>query len=176
MPGRGDSPVGGRCCVQVQRAQTTERRDAAGPAEVFAEANRFGAAYRLKIASVDGCDVTTSIGTPFAVSDQIASIDSADTVLVAGGDDLVGRPIDPAIVDALKTLPPRTRRIASICTGSFILAQAGLLTGEPRVLAVSAAYLGLAVEAALDSPSLRHLVVFDYQPGVDDQPEVVVPG
>jgi transcriptional regulator GlxA family with amidase domain len=104
--------------------------DAAGPAEVFAEANRFGAAYRLLIASVDGADVTTSIGIRFAVSASIASINSADTVLVAGGDNLVGRPIDPALVDALRTLPPRTRRMASICTGAFILAQAGLLAGR----------------------------------------------
>jgi fatty acid CoA ligase FadD9 len=42
---------------------------------------------------------------------------------------------------------------------------------EPRVLAVSAEYLDLAVESALDSTSLRHLVVFDYQPGVDDHRE-----
>ena len=35
---------------------------------------------------------------------------------------------------------------------------------EPRVLAVGAAYLDLAVESALDSASLRRLVVFDYGP------------
>ena len=104
--------------------------DAAGPAEVFAEANRFGARYELKIASVDGGGVTTSIGTGLAASDRIASIESADTVLVAGGDGLVGRPIDPSLVDALKGVPPKTRRLGSICTGSFILAQAGLLNGR----------------------------------------------
>jgi transcriptional regulator GlxA family with amidase domain len=104
--------------------------DAAGPAEVFAEANRFGANYSLQIASVDGRDVTTSIGTRFAVTGRISSIDSADTVVVAGGDVLVGRPIDPALVEALKTVPSRTRRLASVCTGSFILAQAGLLSGR----------------------------------------------
>ena len=104
--------------------------DAAGPAEVFAEANRFGANYRLRIASVDGRDVTTSIGTGFAVTDRIASIEAVDTVLVAGGDGLIGRPIDPALVDAVKSVPSRTRRLASICTGSFILAQAGLLDGR----------------------------------------------
>jgi transcriptional regulator GlxA family with amidase domain len=104
--------------------------DAAGPAEVFAEANRFGANYSLEITSVDGRDVTTSIGTRFPVTRSISSIDSADIVVVAGGDNLVGRPIDPALVEALKTVPARTRRLASVCTGSFILAQAGLLNGR----------------------------------------------
>jgi transcriptional regulator GlxA family with amidase domain len=59
--------------------------DAAGPAEVFSEANRVGAAYRLMFASVDGRDVTTSIGTRLAVSGRVAGVKSADTVLVAGG-------------------------------------------------------------------------------------------
>ncbi len=104
--------------------------DAVGPAEVFAEANRFGADYRLEIASVDGRDVITTIGTRFAVTQTISAIDAADTVVVAGGDVLVGRPIDPALVEALKSVPDRTRRLASVCTGSFILAQAGLLEGR----------------------------------------------
>lgn len=42
---------------------------------------------------------------------------------------------------------------------------------EPRVLAVSAAYLDVAIESARSSASLRRLVVFDYQPAVDDQRE-----
>lgn len=42
---------------------------------------------------------------------------------------------------------------------------------EPRVLAVSAAYLDLAVESALGSQSVRRIVVFDYLPEVDDQRE-----
>jgi fatty acid CoA ligase FadD9 len=41
----------------------------------------------------------------------------------------------------------------------------------PRVVAVSAEYLDLAVDAALGSESLRRLMVFDYHPEVDDQRE-----
>lgn len=42
---------------------------------------------------------------------------------------------------------------------------------EPRVLAAGAAYLDLAVESALESGSLRHLVVIDYQPQIDEHRE-----
>lgn len=104
--------------------------DAAGPAEVFAEANRFGAAYRVVMASVDGTDVATSVGARIAVSTSIGSVTMADTVVVSGGDDLVGRPIDPQLVAAVGGLRSRTRRMASICTGAFILAQTGMLDGH----------------------------------------------
>ena len=42
---------------------------------------------------------------------------------------------------------------------------------EPSVLAVGAEYLDLAVEAALKTTSLRHLIVFDYEAGIDQHRE-----
>ena len=55
----------------------------ADPAEVFAEANRFGGRSRLWFVSVDGGDVTTSLGTRFAACTSVDAVDRADTVPVA---------------------------------------------------------------------------------------------
>ncbi len=43
----------------------------------------------------------------------------------------------------------------------------------PKVVAVSAAYLDLAVECTLSSPSVRRMTVFDYHPDVDSQREAL---
>ncbi len=50
--------------------------DLSGPAEVFSEANRFGAAYRLSIVSVGGKPARSSIGVPVS-----ADADALDTRL-----------------------------------------------------------------------------------------------
>ena len=68
--------------------------DVAGAGEVFAEANRFGADYRLKIASVDGRDVTTSIGTRLGVTDAHLRRSSSPTPCVVAGSDNLPRRSD----------------------------------------------------------------------------------
>ena len=72
-----------------------------------------------------------------------------------------------------RRLPDHRPRLRATWAGrrSAAAQRAGVATAaDPRrdrrrvVLAVSAAYLDLAVESALGSPSLRRLVVFDYRP------------
>lgn len=104
--------------------------DVVGPAEVFAEANRHGANYRLAYCSPDGLAVRTSISTTFPVDAAAESVQHADTLLVSGGDELVAGPVDPRLRLAVRHLAGQAGRIASICTGAFILADAGLLDGR----------------------------------------------
>jgi transcriptional regulator GlxA family with amidase domain len=101
--------------------------DVAGPMEVFAEANRIGGTGYELMAVGEG-EVTSSTGLAINV-DAGFTVD-LDTVLVAGGDRLVGRPIEPELVDSVRGLAERTPRVCSICTGAFVLAAAGALHGR----------------------------------------------
>ncbi len=103
--------------------------DVSGPTEVFAEANTLGACYSLRYTSSSGEPVRTSIGTRLPVDAAAAEVD-ADTLVVPGADPLVTEPIPSDLTEAVRLLRAHTHRLVSICTGSFVLAAAGLLSGH----------------------------------------------
>ena len=63
----------------------------------------------------------------------VQSLDVAgplDTLVVAGGEGTRSVVGDAGVIGAVRRLAPQTRRIASVCTGAFVLAEAGLLDGR----------------------------------------------
>lgn len=101
--------------------------DVAGPADVFHHANAFGANYQTVLASVDGRDATASNGIRLRADVSVSDAGALDTVIVPGAYGMVTRPFPRELVDAVATLTAATRRTASVCTGSFLLAHVGLL-------------------------------------------------
>ncbi|WP_405550466.1 GlxA family transcriptional regulator [Streptomyces sp. NBC_01171] len=105
--------------------------DVTGPIEVFATANDFGGRYRVRIASPDGSEVVTASGTGLGVDLAVGQVDYvSDVVVVPGGPEWPSLVKDDALLDAVKALDDRSRCTASVCTGAFLLAAAGLLDGR----------------------------------------------
>ncbi|MBT2451649.1 helix-turn-helix domain-containing protein [Streptomyces sp. ISL-43] len=89
--------------------------------------------YEVTVCTADGAPVTSDAGFTIGVSSGPEALAAADTVVVPpthAMDELMrGAPLPPAIADALAAIRPGTR-IVSICTGSTVLAAAGLLDGR----------------------------------------------
>jgi transcriptional regulator GlxA family with amidase domain len=115
--------------VAFPRVQTL---DVHGPAEVFTTATHLSGrdGYAVEVvASRPGPLPTSSVGLyPDRTIDRCRG--PIDTLLVAGGWGVRAAGGDERLVAWLKSAAKRSRRVTSVCTGAFLLAEAGLLEGR----------------------------------------------
>ena len=97
-----------------------------GGLTVFEMANRLTKEphYDIRLISEEGGPVQSSLG--YSVMTDRFDAGNFDTVIIGGVIDGVYEP-SPALVDFLQKAVKTTRRVASMCTGAFFLAEAGIL-------------------------------------------------
>ncbi|MCZ0979205.1 helix-turn-helix domain-containing protein [Streptomyces diastatochromogenes] len=84
--------------------------------------------YETVICAPDPGPVTTTGGLDLVVPRGLEAVEGADTVILAGSG--AYEDPDPRVLDVLRASADGGKRIASICTGAFALAEAGLLDGR----------------------------------------------
>src|SRR6516162_6505424 len=125
--------------IEVLTFPAVQLLDIAGPVQVFASANDLVAnaggapPYRLKLVTQGDQGVVSSAGVTLAAGPLSRRSEALDTLLVAGGQGVEAAAANPALVDWLRQRAAQARRVASVCTGAFLLAAAGLLDGRRAV-------------------------------------------
>jgi transcriptional regulator GlxA family with amidase domain len=112
--------------------------DVTGPLEVFAGAQQLIEAtsrrergYLVSVLSSDGRPLRTSSGLSVIPDARLRDApEPIDTLIVAGGSGHEQACGDRALIDWIADASARARRTASVCTGAFLLAGAGLLDGR----------------------------------------------
>ena len=108
--------------------------DIAGPCEVLAQARLPSdePAYVVDLLARDRGPLPTTSGLRIEISRSFVDLtpidcEEIDTLLVTGGDGVEQALGDHQLIAFIREIAPRVRRVASICTGALLLAEAGLL-------------------------------------------------
>jgi transcriptional regulator GlxA family with amidase domain len=110
--------------------------DVVGPHEVFAGAARAASSlgragsYRVTVASTRGGTVRAESGLELGTAPLPDRSERIDTLVLAGGSGADDAARDGDLLAFVRLAAPRCRRVATVCSGAFLAAAAGLLEGR----------------------------------------------
>jgi transcriptional regulator GlxA family with amidase domain len=122
--------------IDVLTYPAVQLLDVTGPIQVFSSANDIVAGaggtrpYVLRVVSQGGHNVIATAGLALAAGPLTQTGQALDTLLVAGGEGAEAAAENPVLVDWVRQRATEARRVASVCTGAFLLAAAGVLDGR----------------------------------------------
>jgi transcriptional regulator GlxA family with amidase domain len=87
-------------------------------------------AYEPVVVGPSRAPVRSESGLQLVPELGLDEVDEAHTLIVPGGEGIIGRLAEPAFVQGLRRLAARSSRVVSVCTGAFLLAGCGLLDGR----------------------------------------------
>lgn len=85
--------------------------------------------YRFAAAAIEPGPLRAQGGLRLSVDGGLDLLDQADLIIVPGWKG-AGVPVPPFLIDRLRAAHDRGARLASICSGAFVLAATGLLDGK----------------------------------------------
>jgi len=109
-----------------------EELDFVGPYEVFTMINEIleyqkkPNAVKVVLISEHGNDITGKKGMRVGAHAAMADIKKLDVLCIPGGQGARAQIKNEAVINWVKTIAPSCEWVTSVCTGSFILAKAGL--------------------------------------------------
>jgi transcriptional regulator GlxA family with amidase domain len=118
--------------VVVLAFEGVQSLDVTGPVEAFSIATRyFGGEYAIELVTPDGGPARASSGLSLNADRAAADVRGPiGTLVVAGGEGALRTAKDEPTRGWVRDAAARSERVASVCTGAFILAAAGLLEGR----------------------------------------------
>jgi transcriptional regulator GlxA family with amidase domain len=118
--------------VVVLAFEGVQSLDVTGPVEAFSIATRyFGGEYATELVTLDGGPARASSGLSLNADRAAGDVRGPiGTLVVAGGEGALRTAKDEPTLAWVRDAAARSERVASVCTGAFILAAAGLLDGR----------------------------------------------
>jgi transcriptional regulator GlxA family with amidase domain len=141
--------------IELLAFENVQLLDVAGPLQVFASANDLAsmagkpAPYEAVVVAERPL-VTASAGLGLATRELPTASLPVDTLIVAGGWGVSPACENAALVGWIRARAATARRVASVCSGAFLLATAGLLDGRRAVT-----HWGRCAEFARRFPAVR---------------------
>lgn len=118
--------------VGIYVYENAEVLDFSGPFEVFTTANRMSGAqpFEVFLAAESSSTVSARAGYKIIADCSFDNAPQFDVFIVVGGDHSQ-EILKVAVIDWIAKQASKASLVASVCTGAFLLAKAGVITNQP---------------------------------------------